>query len=60
MTPAQRAKVKVYSNLGYKPLGMVDEMATVVLPLPSLRRGGIVQVIAPDGSTIKTFVRRRG
>lgn len=59
MTPSQEAKAGVYKALGYRVAGEVGEFLTVAKPLPSGKNGYIVQVIAPNGKTVKTMTRRR-
>lgn len=58
-TPAQETRAKVYTELGYRPAGMVGEMLTVARRLPSGKKGFIVQIIAPSGNTVRTLVRRK-
>lgn len=59
MTPAQEVKAGVYKELGYRVAGEVGEFLTVVKPLPSGKKGYIVQIIAPNGMTIRTLTRRK-
>jgi hypothetical protein len=56
MTPAQEAKAEVYKELGYRPAGMVGETLAVARPMIKAQ-GHIVQLIGPDGKTMKTLTR---
>ena len=57
-TPAQAAKAKVYKDLGYRTAGMVGVNLTVARPMVKAQ-GHIVQLIGPDGQTMKTLTRYR-
>jgi hypothetical protein len=57
-TPAQEAKAKVYKELGYRTAGMVGVNLTVARPMVKAQ-GHIVQLIGPDGQTMKTLTRYR-
>lgn len=59
MTPAQEVKAKAYMELGYRIAGEVGEMLTVARPLPSGKKGFIVQIIGPSGKTVRTVTRRK-
>ena len=56
--PAQEAKGKVYKELGYRTAGMVGVNLTVARPMVKAQ-GHIVQLIGPDGQTMKTLTRYR-
>ena len=58
MTPAQEAKAEVYRELGYRTAGMVGVNLTVARPMVKAQ-GHIVQLIGPDGQTMKTLTRYR-
>jgi hypothetical protein len=59
MTPAQEARAEVYRELGYRIAGMVGQDLMVACPMVKAK-GHIVQLIAPDGRTVKTLTRYAG
>jgi hypothetical protein len=54
--PAQEAKAEVHRELGYRTAGMVGENLTVARPMVKAQEH-IVQLIVPDGPTMKTLTR---
>jgi hypothetical protein len=56
--PRAEARAKVYKELGYRTAGMVDVNLTVARPMVKAQ-GHIVQLIGPDGQTMKTLTRYR-
>lgn len=56
--PAQEAKAKVCKELGYRTAGIVGVNLTVARPMVKAQ-GHIVQLIGPDGQTMKTLTRYR-
>ena len=58
-TAAPEAKAAVHKELGYRTAGMVGVNVFVACPMKN-RKGHIIQVIAPDGTTSDTLIRDAG